>query len=376
MTSRFEPAANSCRLLRASVLALIALPCLLAGPKAGAQPPVPVELTWQAPPECPSEAEVRARIQNLARARSASARRAPAVERVPMQAQAVVSRIGHGKLRLTLALRVGGLKGQRSLEGDACADLAAAAAIHIALSLRAATDAGADDSAAEAAAASPDATSDQGAAPTAAASAQASDSTEASGSAQPGARTAAVDAGPSARDPRPPRAWRAVLQAPGLSLAVGSLPEPSLGGVLAVGILVRRWYVTTNLGLWQKQQLTAADRVDVAASIGRAAVGVWACRNLVLVPLDVAACASLSLEYIWARASGALVSGRDASAGRLAAGLGAQSRVPIWPWLQLLVGVDAQVASARPQISVGSVGSLGRFGALDLKIRIATEWIL
>lgn len=74
---------------------------------------------WVAPPECPSEAEVRDRVERLARER--------AVELPPLEASATVRRLARGfGLKLSIAAPV--QHAERELEAAHCTELADAAA--------------------------------------------------------------------------------------------------------------------------------------------------------------------------------------------------------------------------------------------------------
>ncbi|HKU39630.1 MAG TPA: hypothetical protein VJR89_15830, partial [Polyangiales bacterium] len=92
-----------------------------------AQGPERVDLTWQAPADCPSAAEVRARIHQLVGATTANGSR--------LRARAVVTRNPDGRFHLRLLVEMDEVTGERHIEGRSCVDLAGAAAVNIVLLL-------------------------------------------------------------------------------------------------------------------------------------------------------------------------------------------------------------------------------------------------
>lgn len=108
--------------------AAIAGLCLLASiavARAHAQDRLPLELTWQAPAECPDADAVRADLQRSARVR-------PGFELSPLRASATVERRG-ATYATTLYTEHAGESGERALQAADCAALARAVTLVLAL---------------------------------------------------------------------------------------------------------------------------------------------------------------------------------------------------------------------------------------------------
>ena len=107
---------------------LLLLLGLLSSARAQAQSADPIELKWNAPPECPRAEEVRARIRKLAGPLNAS--------KTALRAEATISRNDDDDLHLRLVVHVGSETGERHLDGKSCKALAGATAVALVLLLR------------------------------------------------------------------------------------------------------------------------------------------------------------------------------------------------------------------------------------------------
>ncbi len=108
---------RSCRL--AVALWLLALP-------AAAQPTaLPLELSWQAPSECPTASDVHVELARIASA-------APGESPRPLSADIAVTRTG-ARYTARLATEHEGLSGERTLQADDCATLARSITLVLAL---------------------------------------------------------------------------------------------------------------------------------------------------------------------------------------------------------------------------------------------------
>jgi hypothetical protein len=83
-------------------------------------------LTWSAPAECPSEADVSADVQR---------RLGSSVSGKPVQARAVVTRRSDTTWKVVLSTQQQGARGQRTVEGPTCAAVASATALILALTI-------------------------------------------------------------------------------------------------------------------------------------------------------------------------------------------------------------------------------------------------
>lgn len=340
--SRSAPAADSCisGTLTLALVAGLSLPMATH-----AQAPEPVELTWDAPAGCPDLPDVQARLRALAG--SATSRTDP-----PLRATATITAVGRKELRLRLVVRSNGLVGERTLTAQRCEELARFAAVHLALLLKDANtgkDTGKD-----------------------------TDTASPAGSSQ----RASPASSEAARRPAPPVATQkqtglsALLQAPTAAVSLGSLPTPSFGIGMAVGLALRPYYLIAS-GTWWLRQTFSGELEGSAARADRIALGVHACRVFTLIPrLDLAPCLSVSLEHLWARGAGRYVEPSSAAATWVAAGAGLQARAPLTHALNLLVSAFIKVQTARPRISIEGVGRLAELGPVAGELSLGAEWIL
>jgi hypothetical protein len=96
---------------------------LLTTAPAMAEPPPSLDIRWDAPPGCPQETDVRDRLQRLLGSGRHSSQ---------LRAEGTITRIDR-RFRLDLVVRVRDLVGTRSIESNACEDLAGAAAVELGL---------------------------------------------------------------------------------------------------------------------------------------------------------------------------------------------------------------------------------------------------
>jgi hypothetical protein len=316
-----------------------------------------IQLRWVAPPGCPQLADVRARIHQLAGGTP--------MDGDPIQAEATVVRTPSGRLHLTLVVRTGDSVGRREIEADACADLAGATAVNVALLLRSAPQ--------------PTAAARDGASPPSVDGAREQPAT-AHATSPPSARTRAASqanpAAPLAALEHPSRAWHGLVRLPLMAARIGLLPSASWGAALAIGIQVEHWSIRIDGGVWLRQTLPAANMLDVTAHVDRVTLGLWACHGFSIGALELAPCAGLALQHIWTRGAGAHIDARTAQATWPAPGLGGQARWPLTRWLGLAASVDVQAQTARPSIMVDGVGRIGHLGPLAITFLLGSEWIL
>jgi hypothetical protein len=179
---------------------------------------------------------------------------------------------------------------------------------------------------------------------------------------------------PSAKDSE--RRWRVLAELPLATLSIGPLPKPSWGLGLAGGASFESWRFLLGGTVWRRQDLAAEDSSGYGAEVDRMTGTLKACRAIRHSALEVAPCLVLSLEHISARGTGADITPRSEGATWLAVGAGAQGRLYLASWFSVLVGVDAQIQTARPTISIAGVGQVKQLGAAALTVTLGPEWIL
>jgi hypothetical protein len=304
-----------------------------------------VQLSWHAPAGCPGVEDVRARIRELAGDATATD--------TPLRAEATVVRSSIGRWQLKLIVHADELVGVRELDANACEDLAAATAVNLALLLGATPP------------------------PMAAVAPAPAIAPDARVTSAPPPRPALAARPPASAEPDDPRrSLHALLQLPLLAASIGPLPRPSWGAALAAGIQLQQWRVFVAGGAWLRQQLTAASASDTGAHVDRIELGVRACYAFSFARFELAPCAALSLQHIWARGEGGRVSARTAQASWLGPALGAQARLALTDWFGLVAQLDAQLQTARPRIAIDGVGRVGQLGPAAFTFWVGSEWIL
>jgi hypothetical protein len=342
---------------------LAVLSAVLVCATARAQSSDLVELAWHAPSGCPDAQDVQARIRKLAGASQATD--------TPLRAEATITRIAGGRLHLKLVVRAADLVGERNIEGKSCEDLAGATAVNLVLLLHSASPLGAAEL-------------EQQAGPTRAGQpAQSRPSTEQQPNPPPGTVPASPPptAAPQATPPTPQAepssgGWRGLLQLPLAALEFGPLPQPSVGVAVAGGIERERWRFLVEANAWLPQTLPLADHAGSGAQVERVDAGVRACRAFPSGRFELAPCANVSVEHIWARGTGAHIAARTDQSTWVAVGAGAQGRLLLTGWFNLLAGVSAQFETSRPVIVIGGIGPVGQLGTVAVRIMLGCEWIL
>ena len=249
-------------------------------------------------------------------------------------------------------MRSGELVGERNLEAKSCEDLAGAAAVNLVLLMSSTS-------------------------PLSAAA------TDTSASDEPSTSTPATEPLEPEPEPEPepelttssPRTWRIILQLPLASLEFGPLPQTSWGLALATGLELDHWRILAEGHAWLRQELEATSAAEYGARLDRIAAGVRICHDFQVGGLAVSPCVNASMQHLWARGTGPYVAARTAQATWIAAGLGAQARLRLTGAFGLVGGVDAQIETARPRISVDGLGPVGQLGAVAVRIALGTEWI-
>jgi len=208
--------------IRRSLSLVCALPVLLAARRALGEAP-PLDLTWNAPPGCPSAADVRRQFEQLAKV---PADRAPP----HLVAEAVVEQNAE-RWHLRLRIVRDGLAGEREVEAASCVSLARAAALELALAAGGSFAPDAETPAEPATPANPPVKperSDANAAPPEA------DRTRAVASAKPA---------PVVR----PLSWWATLDA---RYSSGPLPGKAFGTAAGVDTRYRSWLASARVVAW------------------------------------------------------------------------------------------------------------------------------
>ena len=151
---------------------------------------------------------------------------------------------------------------------------------------------------------------------------------------------------------------------------------PGYAVAVAVGASVDRWRFLARGAFWlAAHQAAPADFQQYGAETRRTSVTLTACRAVFLSRLELAPCATLSLQHLVARGEGAHIAAHAAQTTWGAAGLGAHARLQVAPWLSLFLGVEGEVETSRPQLVVDGVGPVETLLPAAGTISAGPEWI-
>jgi hypothetical protein len=317
---------------RAGLASAAALALAFAsGRAAHAAPPAPapeLTLTWQAPEDCPSAAEVQRQFVRLL----GGPGRTPSPKHV--QAVATVRRIALDTWAVRLETEVGGAPGQRTLEGDSCWTVASGAALILALTI--------DPAAASRAALTPP-------------------------EAPPRPPPPVVLVAPTVAAPRRAR-WRPFARVFS-GVVVGPLPQAALVGGLAVG--VGRAHLAAELAAWATQQrrALAADVPGAGGDFRSLAAAARGCGGLEGRPVGVRFCLGLELERISAHGFG--VDAPGTGQALLTAGeAGAALTVPVGARFEAALGVTAAGRPYHPRFVLDNVGRVFAVSAFSAQAEL------
>lgn len=349
------------------VLTLLASSGWLISGTAFAQPAAQFTLRWEAPAGCPQREDVRERIRKLTGGASA----APAA----LQAEGTITQTDGTHFHLKLVTRSGRLVGERNLDATSCANLSGAAAVSLALLLRAEEPLSAADLGEQQTnAATGGASRATGTAAVADAATQA-EKEPSKGSARADADAEEIIQRPI-RIPTSSRKWRVLAQAPLAAVSFGPLPKPSWGVAFAGGVSFDDWRFLLGGSAWLRQGMIGEESPDYGAEVDRLTGTLRACRALRASAFEVAPCLVLSLEHISARGTGPDITAHAQQVTWLGLGVGAQGRLYLASWFSVLLGVDAQIETARPRFAIDGVGNLGQLGRAAFSVSVGPEWIL
>jgi hypothetical protein len=173
------------------------------------------------------------------------------------------------------------------------------------------------------------------------------------------------------------RSWRALLQLPQVALGVGPLRELSFAIALAAGASFGRWYWLAEGRVWLPQNESPADPSGrYGARVQRFEAGLRSCRAFAWQRFQLAPCIAISAEHMSAHGTGAHVARSVASTTWVAAAAGAQGRLSVTRWFNVVAGVDLQVETSRPTLVIEGLGTVEQLRPVAVIIALGSEWIL
>lgn len=345
-----------------------------------------LELTWDAPPECPQAPAVRQKVDALL---GSAARKTG-----QLRASGRIVRTD-GRYRLTLTVQEQNRARNRTIDAETCDDLAGAAAVALGLLLRA------ESGTAAAGTSSPDSTTPNGANETKSgtetnaantrtttdaqsAARDASKNPTASSTKTPAAASAAAETRadntpetPPDRDgAATPRRWRVLLRAPVVHLDVARLPKPSVGLGAGAGFRYDEWSVGVSGRVYVNQ--TAWSNLatpDAGAVINRSVLELWTCRGFRSGIGELAPCLSVGLDHVVTRGTGTDVKPQSARSTSVLIGVAGAGKFYLANWLALVATATLGLETARPKLTIGSLGEVQQLGPVAVSLALGPEWI-
>ncbi|HEX2671111.1 MAG TPA: hypothetical protein VHM25_09585 [Polyangiaceae bacterium] len=359
--------------------AAIGLAAVFSAASSFAQSAAPVQLRWQAPPDCPQEQQVRQKLRDLlgANADAAASR---------LRAEGVIEPSGE-HFRLTLNIHYDLVNGKRVVQANSCEDLGGTAAVILAILFRV-----------EHSSDAPLTARDLGGIPTGAlADARSSGSeTQASESDKP---VAGSENAAAATDKQPPqkldavekrepnetatssetredaaRRWRFVLSVPELRTDIGVLPDAGYGIGLGAGARHDAWRFMISGAIWLAQDDEAGPFLGYAAHFGRVSAELSACHGFRFGSFELAPCLLFTVDDVSARATGPGISSTNPRTAWLSVGAGLQGLWSLGRHAALVFGVNGRVATSRPRFVSDGVGEFSQVGPAALGVLLGCEW--
>lgn len=285
----------------------------------------PIEIEWNAPPECPAPAELRANVVQLLGGE---------LTREPVRAHATVVHEGQG-YAAELVLAVGEQRSERRLEARGCAALADAVAVVVAVTVDPVQALAADE---QVAVPEPEPIAEPIAAQTVAP-----------------IDVPMIPSAPVSTTAAPPKRVRA----PGVHVRVfggvdyGATPKTTgaIGG--AIGLRGRWWRAEIDGSFAFARTAALPGMSEITARLSRWSIGARGCgvptRGRVEVPL----CAGIEAGQIVGRGTGATRAKDSAARPWIAAVVGPALAIAVVPRLAIVVGADAVVPLWRATFQIG-----------------------
>jgi len=288
--------------------------------------PLPVKLTWDAPVECPSHADVMSELERIARVR-------PGRVLTSLTADAKIDRMNDGRYRLRLRTEREDRRGETELDASTYVQLKRGVTLILALALGDGVEMIDEKSSPPAAPSEPD---------------------RASSPRPPPALETPDASAPRERDNRrrTPLRWSPWIGAAG---AWGLLAKPSVGNRLGVALGQRRWEAAADVTFWPPVSGARFDAIDASFFAVIAAVG--ACARAPTGAWSFAACAAFEAGSIRGKSLGAFRDG-SATAPWYAARPSLVVTAPIYGPLKFRAEADLSIAPVPPHFAIESLGEV------------------
>ena len=362
-------------------LGIPGLALLLFSKTSAAQSTAPMELTWQAPGNCPQEAQVKQKLRDFL------GKSAGDVTPSRLRVEGRIEPIGD-RFRLTLSIHYDLVNGTRVVNAASCEDLGGVAAITLALLFRA-----------EHHSSAPLTERDLGgASATVGAEGRSADALDRASNAEGravGPESHAQAISPAAEKLEPnddqgraseaggskPSTFRFTFRIPELRAELGVFPDPSFGLGLAAGLRHDAWRFLAAATFWLAQDHQAGPFLGYGAHFGRVSSELSGCRGFRLSEFELSPCLLLSLDDVSARATGLGISSANSRTAWLSAGAGFQGLWALNHHVNFVFGVNARVPTSRPRFISNGIGEGGaeeifQVGPAAFGVVLGCEWLL
>jgi len=350
---------------RAGASVAVGFALLLCAATSGAQGNGPVQLTWQAPANCPQEAQVRQKLRDLVGVK-------PGVAQSRLRAEGQIEALGE-RFRLTLNIHYDLVNGTRVVLANACEDLGGVAAITLALLFRAEQDSGSPLTARDLGGSASERATPSGAESDPEASRRAPEKTPAPIETHPAESSTSderADSGASG-----PARTRFLLRAPILRSDVGVLPALSYGVGFAAGVRRDSWRFIASGTYWFPQTRDAVILPDYGGRFTRLSAELSACRGSQFASFELSPCLLLALDDVSARGTGLAVESTARRASWFSAGAALDGLWHLDRHAALLLGINARVATSRPRFVSEGIGEIAQIGPAAFGVALGCEWI-
>ncbi|HYQ01527.1 MAG TPA: hypothetical protein VER96_22795 [Polyangiaceae bacterium] len=348
-----------------------------------------VQLRWQAPLNCPQEAQVRQKLRDLlgTSASDASASR--------LRAEGSIEPVGE-RFRLTLNIHYDLVNGTRVVQAASCEDLGGVAAVTLAILFRAEHSSGAPLTAHDLGGASTSALADARTAGTENQTGDANSHAEGSETraenAQKGAQNSAQNGAqkktttdelepkdsPHASDASDSNAtrWHFVLSAPELRTDIGALPNAGYGLGFGAGARHDAWRFLISGTFWLAQEYQPGPFVGYGAHFGRMSGELSGCHGFQVAGFELSPCLLFTVDDVAARGTGTGISSSNPRTAWLSVGAGLQGLWSLGRQAALVFGVNGRVATSRPRFVSEGVGEISQVGPAAVGVVLGCEWLL
>ena len=321
-----------------------------------AQADTPVELTWEAPKGCPKETEVQQQLRTLLGTSTNDQTR-------PFQAHGTIEAVD-GRYRLSLFIGRTATHGTRTIESDDCRSLAKAATVVLLLLVNKEKTLGRELSGSE--------ISGQTEQPQQQSKASASAPVKEAAPAEP-TKPRSPPPGPSPSSP-----WHLLLRAPEARVDFMTLPSVGYGIGLGVGIAYREWQALIRGTAYETESVTSGGYHPYQVQYHRESLDALGCYGWRSGLFEVAPCADLAADRVFAHVSGDSLLSKDKAAFWISIGGGISGYLHIHRHAALVAMATSRVTTNRVTFQVENLTGLHQAQKLPLATfdtSLACEWI-